>query len=158
MKSIKDLSFLKDKNEEFLNTIKLKPNNEFIKQLLLGNKMSKKKTFIDLICYGRPKFEGDNEFFDRIFEYVTVRNNLQINKTPLEDGSRYSLLIQLKHKKYPEQTSEIKEGTTPDEEKEQKEKEESAKKEEEENQKKAPKKNHLKKTKKFQKKEVGQNQ
>ena len=136
MKSIKDLSFLKDKNEEFLNTIKLKPNNEFIKQLLLGNKMSKKKTFIDLICYGRPKFEGDNEFFDRIFEYVTVRNNLQINKTPLEDGSRYSLLIQLKHKKYPEQTSEIKEGTTPDEEKEQKEKEESAKKEEEENQKK----------------------
>ena len=50
MKAIKDIFFLKDKNEEFLNTIKLKPNNEFIKQLILGNKISKKKTFIDLIC------------------------------------------------------------------------------------------------------------
>ena len=45
MKEIKDLSVLKDKfeNEEFLNTIKLKPNNEFIKQLLIGNKIAKKK-------------------------------------------------------------------------------------------------------------------
>ena len=136
MKTIKDLSFLKDKNEEFLNTIKLKPNNEFIKQLLLGNKISKKKVFIDLNCYGRPKFEGEEEFFDKIFEYVTVKNYLQINKTPLEEGSRHSILIQLKHKNNPEQTSEIKVGTTPSEEKEKKEKEEADKKEEEENKKK----------------------
>ena len=135
MKEIKDISFLKDKNEEFLNTIKLKPNNEFIKQLLLGNKISKKKCFIDLNCYGRPKFEGEEEFFDKIFEYVTVKNYLQINKTPLEEGSRFSLLIQLKHKKYPEQTSEIKVGKTPSEDKEEKSQEEAAKKEEENNKK-----------------------
>ena len=132
MKTIKDLSFLKDKNEEFLNTIKVKPNNEFVKQLLLGNKISKKKVFIDLNCYGRPKFEGEEEFFDKIFDYVTVKNYLQINKTPLEDGSRYSILIQLKHKNHPEEKSEIKVGTTPSEEKEKKEKEEAGKKEEEE--------------------------
>ena len=136
MNSISNLSFLQDKPEEFLNTIKIKPNNEFIKQLILGNKISKKKTFIDLICYGRPKFESDEDkFFDRIFDYVTVKNNLQINKTPLEEGARYSLLIQLRHKKHPEQLKEIKIGTTPSEEKEQKEKEEKEKKEEEEKQK-----------------------
>ena len=136
LNSIKELSFLEDKPEEFLNTIKIKPNNEFIKQLILGNKISKKKTFIDLICYGRPKFEDEGEqFFDKIFNYVTVKNNLQINKTPLEDGGRYSLIIQIRHKKHPEQLKEIKIGTTPSEEKEQKEKEEKEKKEEEEKQK-----------------------
>ena len=99
MNSLENLEFLKDKNEEFLNSIKIKPNNEYVKQLLLGNKISKKKCFIDLNCYGRPKFEGKEEFFDKIFEYVTVKNNLQINKTPLEEGSRFSLVIKLKHKK-----------------------------------------------------------
>ena len=135
MNSVKDLSFLQNKPNEFLNTIKIKPNNEFIKQVVLGNKISKRKTFIDLICYGRPKFEGEEEFFDKIFNHVTLKNNMQINKTPLEEGSRYSLLIQLIHKKHPEQVKEIKIGTTPSEEKEQKEKEEKEKKEEEEKQK-----------------------
>ena len=134
IKEIKDLSFLEDKleNEEFLNSIKFKPNNEFIKQLLMGNKISKKKSFIDLICYGRPKFEGDSEFFDKIFEYVTIKNNLQINKTPLEENSRYSLLIQIRHKKKADLFSEIKIGKTSAEEKEEKEKEEEEKKKEEE--------------------------
>ena len=135
MDSVNNLAFLQDKPEEFLNTIKIKPNNEFIKQVILGNKISKKKTFVDLICYGRPKFEAEEAFFDNIFNYVTVKNGLQINKTPLEEGSRYSLLIKLRHKKHPEQVKEIKIGTTPSEEKEQKEKEEKAKKEEEEKQK-----------------------
>ena len=135
LKSLKDISFIKDK-KEILNTIKLKPNNEFVKQVLLGNIISKKKCFVDLNCYGRPKFEGDDEFFDQIFEHVTVKNNLQINKTPLEEGSRYSILIILKNKKHPEQTSEIKIGKVPSEEKEEKQKEEAAKKEEEENKKK----------------------
>ena len=134
MKEIKDLSVIKDKleNEEFLNSIKLKPNNELTKQLILGNKITKKKSFIDLVCYGRPKFEGDSEFFDKVFDYVTVKNNLQINKTPLDENSRYSLLIHLRHKKKPEQFSEIKIGKTPAEEKEEKEKEEEEKKKEEE--------------------------
>ena len=40
--SIKDLGFLKDKDEEFISRIKMRPKNEFTKQLLLGNKKSKK--------------------------------------------------------------------------------------------------------------------
>ena len=44
LKSLKDISFIKDKNK-ILNTIKLKPNNEFVKQVLLGNIISKKKMF-----------------------------------------------------------------------------------------------------------------
>ena len=129
MTSVKDLSFLKDKNEDFLNTIKISPNSEFTKQILLGNKISKKKCFIDFICYGRPKFEGEEEFFTKIFDYVTVNNKLQINKTPLQDGSRWSLIIELKHK---DKTQIIKAGKTPQEEKEEKQKEEGEKKEEEE--------------------------
>ena len=45
LNTIEDLEFLKDKEEEFLNTIKIKPNNDFIRQVMLGNKISKKKMF-----------------------------------------------------------------------------------------------------------------
>ena len=128
MSSIKDLSFLKDKDEEFLNSIKIKPNNEFTKQLLLGNKISKKKCFIDFVGFGRPKFEGDEEFFNQIFNHVTLKNNLQINSTPLDEGSRYSLVIELKHNDK-EQTITV--GTTPGEENEKKKKEEEEKKKKE---------------------------
>ena len=117
MTSIDKLKFLEEKPEEFLNTIKIRPNNEFIKQLILGNKISKKKCFIDLICYDRPTFQGEEEFFDNIFNYVTTKNYLQINKTPLKEGSRYSLIIELRHKKNKDIFQEIKIGTTPGEEK-----------------------------------------
>ena len=129
MTSIKDLSFLKDKKDDFLNTIKIKPNNEFIRQIILGNIISKKKCFIDLICFDRPKFEGEEEFFAKIFDYVTIKNKIQINNTPLQEGSRWSFIVELKHKnKY----QKIISGKTPGEEKEEKQKEEAAKKEEEE--------------------------
>ena len=133
MSSIKDLSFLKDKDEEFLNRIKIHPNNEFTKQLLLGNKISKKKSFIDFVGFGRPKFEGEEEFFNQIFNHVTLKNNLQINSTPLDEGSRYSLIIELKHNDK-EQTIIV--GTIPAEEKEQKQKEEEEKKKKENEEKK----------------------
>ena len=42
MESLKDLSFLEEKKEDFLNKIKIRPNNNFVSQLLLGNKISKK--------------------------------------------------------------------------------------------------------------------
>ena len=131
--SIKDLSFLKDKKEDFLNTIKIKPNNNCVKQLLLGNIISKKKCFIDFICYGRPKFEGEEQFFGKIFDYVTVNNKLQVNNTPLTEDSRWSLIIDMKHKNL---NKKITLGKTCKEENEEKEKEESAKKEEEKNKKK----------------------
>ena len=133
MSSIKDLSFLKDKDEEFLNRIKIHPNNEFTKQLLLGNKISKKKSFIDFVGFGRPKFEGEEEFFNQIFNHVTLKNNLQINSTPLDEGSRYSLIIELKHNGK-EQTITV--GTIQREEKEQKQKEEEEKKKKENEEKK----------------------
>ena len=128
MTSIKDLSFLKDKKEDFLNTIKIKPNSDFIKQIFLGNIISKKKCFIDFICYDRPKFEGDEEFFGRIFDYVTIRHKLQINKTPLKEGSRWSLIIELKHK---DKIQKIICGKTQEQQKEENDKEEANKKEEE---------------------------
>ena len=109
MSSIKDLQFLKDKDEEFIGRIKMRPNNEFTKQLLLGNKISKKKCFIDFITFGRPKFEGEEEFFDTIFNQVTLKNGLQINSTPLEEG-RFSLVIELKYK---DKEQKIQLGTTP---------------------------------------------
>ena len=61
LSDIKSLSFLKDK-EELWNRIKLCPGNENIKLLLMGGKNCKKKCFIDYIPYGRPKFEGDEEY------------------------------------------------------------------------------------------------
>ena len=132
MSSIKDLQFLKDKDEEFIGRIKMRPNNEFTKQLLLGNKISKKKCFIDFITFGRPKFEGEEEFFDTIFNQVTLKNGLQINSTPLEEG-RFSLVIELKYK---DKEQKIQLGTTPAEEEAQKKEEEEKKKEEEEEQRK----------------------
>ena len=132
MSSIKDLQFLKDKDEEFIGRIKVRPNNEFTKQLLLGNRISKKKCFIDFITYGRPKFEGDEEFFDTIFNKVNLKNGFQINSTPLEEG-RFSLVIELKHK---DKEQKITLGTTPSEEEAKKKEEEEKKKEEEEEQKK----------------------
>ena len=132
MSSIKDLSFLKDKDEEFISRIKMRPNSEFTKQLLLGNKISKKKCFIDFITFGRPKFEGDEEFFDTIFNQVTVKDRLQINSTPLEEG-RFSLVIELKHK---DKEQKIQLGTTPSEKEAEEKEEEKKKKEEEEEQRK----------------------
>ena len=128
MTSIKDLSFLKDKKEDFLNTIKMKPNSEFMRQVILGNIISKKKCFIDFICFDRPKFEGDEEFFAKIFDYVTIRNKIQINSTPLQEGSRWSFIVELKHKN---KIQTIITGKTPAQQKEEKENEEAAQKEEE---------------------------
>ena len=66
IKTLKDLSFISNK-KEIINNIILKPNNPLTKQLLYGNKISKKKCCIDLIGFGRPKFERDEEFFNEIF-------------------------------------------------------------------------------------------
>ena len=48
-------------------------------------KFQKKNVALDLIGFGRPKFEGDEEFFNEVFNQVTSKNNLFINKTPLFD-------------------------------------------------------------------------
>ena len=98
--TLSDLSFISSLSPDFINKIKLKPNNHLIRQLLLGNKISKKKNVVELICYNLPTFENENEtFFKKIFEQVCINHKLNINKKPLHKDGRYSLILQLKHKK-----------------------------------------------------------
>ena len=81
LNELKDLSFLEEK-EELWDKFQLKPGNETLKILLMGNKNTKKKCQIDYICFGKPTFEDDDEFFEEIFDHVTSKNGLNINKTP----------------------------------------------------------------------------
>ena len=123
--SIQSLKFIKDK-KEIWDKIAVSGANDTLSQLIIGNKTSKKKVKIDYIGYGRPKFEGDDEFFDEIFDYVTAKKHLIINKTPLDEGGRYSLTIILKHNG---KTQTISEGKSQEEEdKENKKKKKNSKK------------------------------
>ena len=97
LSSIKDLNFMKDKTDIW-DRIILRGGNDTLRHLLIGNKTSKKKCRIDYIGYGIPKFEGDDEFFDEIYNFVTSKYHLAISKTPLNEGSRSSLTIVLKYK------------------------------------------------------------
>ena len=47
IKTLSDLSFISSLSPDFINSIKLKPNNHLIRQLLLGNKISKKKNVVE---------------------------------------------------------------------------------------------------------------
>ena len=96
-KSIEDLQFLKDKRELW-DKITLTGGNDTIKQLLIGNKIAKKKSKIEFFGYNRPTFEGNTKFFSDIFNYVCSKNNLIINETPLEENARFTLNIILYHK------------------------------------------------------------
>ena len=92
--SIKDLEFIKDK-KTIWDKITLRANNATLEQLLIANKMSKKKMNVEYIGYGRPKFEGDEEFFSQIFNYVNEKNHFELNdKSFVEDGP-YSLKFEL---------------------------------------------------------------
>jgi hypothetical protein len=91
--SIKDLQFIKDK-KSILEKIQLIPNNSTLEQLIIANKISKKKMHIDYIGYGRPKFEGDEEFFNDIFNYVNDKNHIDINSKPLDESGPYSITFE----------------------------------------------------------------
>ena len=128
--NLKDLSFIKD-NEELWDRIKLKPGNDNLKLLLIGNKNAKKKVQVEYICFGRPKFEEDQEYFEEIFEHVTNKNGLFINKTPLDEGGRFSLKIEMR---YGNEAKTIQIGSTIEEAKKETQKEgEETKNNEEEN-------------------------
>ena len=96
-KSIEDLQFLKDK-KELWDKITLSGGNDTIKQLLIGNKIAKKKSKIEYFGFNIPTFEGNTQFFSDIFKYVCSKNNLIINETPLEENARFTLNIILYHK------------------------------------------------------------
>ena len=129
---LKDLSFLQD-NEDLWDKFQLKGGNETINSLLIGNKNNKKKCQIEYICFGRPSFEGDEEFFEEIFEHVTTKNGLNINKTPLKEGERYSIKIEMK---YGKDVKTISSGKTEEEQKEEKDENDNEEKNEEEKKKK----------------------
>ena len=137
LNTIKDLSFISSLSIDFINRIKLKPNNHLIRQILLGNKISKKKNSVEFISFNLPLFENEEEkFFQKIFDKVCMNYKLNINKKPLYKEGRYSLIIQLKHKN---EYKEIILGQTPKmfrEEKYQEEKEKRELDEEKENDKK----------------------
>ena len=139
--SIQSLNFMKDK-KEIWDKIVLNGGNDTIKQLLIGNKASKRKCHIDYIGYGRPTFEGEEEFFDEIYNYVTSKNHLTISKTPLIEGSSSSLTIILKHKG---KTQTINSGKSQEEEEKENKKKSKKKKKTNEKDKKEKKDNKDKK-------------
>ena len=96
--SIADLKFMKEK-KNIWDKIVLKPNNATLEQLLVANKMSKKKMNVEYIGYGIPKFENDDEFFKEIFNYVNEKNHLCLNEKALVEDGSYSLTFEFSFKK-----------------------------------------------------------
>ena len=97
LNKIEDLHFLKDK-KELWDKISLQGGNDTLKQLLIGNLISKRRCRIEYFAFNRPKFEDNEIFFEEIFNHVCAKNHLYINETPLEDSARYTLKIILEHK------------------------------------------------------------
>ena len=92
--SIKDLSFIKEK-KNIWDKFQLIPNNSTLEQLIIANKIAKKKMHVDYIGYGSPKFEGDDEFFNEIFAYVNEKHFIDINLRALIDSPAYSITFEL---------------------------------------------------------------
>ena len=118
--TLTDLQFIKDK-KNIWDKIILKPNNSTLEQLLTANKISKKKMVVEYITYGNPKFEGDEEYFLEIYNYINEKNNFEINETPLKEDSSYSLKFELQFK---DQTHTFKIGTGGDDKEEENKEEE----------------------------------
>ena len=94
---IEDLEFLENK-KEIWDKITISGGNDTLKQLLIGNRISKKKCKIEYFSFNRPLFTGKEEFYSQIFEHVCSKNNIYISDIPLESSARYSLKIILQHK------------------------------------------------------------
>ena len=97
LNTIEDLKFLEGK-KELWDRITLSGGNDTIKQLLIGNRISKKKCKIEYFGYNRPEFKDNTEFFANIFNYVCSKYNFYINETPLEESARYTFNIILYHR------------------------------------------------------------
>ena len=92
--SIKDLSFMKEK-KNIWDKIQLIPNNSTLEQLIIANKIAKKKMHVDYIGYGSPKFEGDDEYFNEIYAYVNEKHHIDINSRSLTDSPAYSIIFEM---------------------------------------------------------------
>ena len=97
LKDIKSLSFI-HKNEEILKRFHLKANNEFLRLLLIGSQNMEKQSLVDYICFNIPKFEEEEEFFNDVLDFITKKNGIIFNKTPLSNNGKYSIKIEMSHK------------------------------------------------------------
>ena len=97
LNTIEDLKFLKDK-KELWDKISLSGGNDTLKQLLIGNRISKRRCKIEYFCFNRPKFEENESFFSEILNHVCEKNHLYIHETPLEESARFTLRIILEHR------------------------------------------------------------
>ena len=87
LNTIEDLKFLKDK-KELWDKITLSGGNDTLKQLLIGNRISKRRCKIEYFAYNRPMFQDNDEFFSEIFNHVCAKNHLYFNETPLEESAK----------------------------------------------------------------------
>ena len=126
--SIPDLKFIKDKKAVW-DKIILKPNNSTLDQLLIANKISKKKMSVEYIAYGTPKFENEEEFFQQIYSYINEKYHFDINEKPLVEDGPYSLKFELIYKDTEHTFSIGSGGENEEEEKKEEEKKEEEKKE-----------------------------
>jgi len=94
---INQLEFIKY-NEDLINRIKLKSENQIFKQLLLINKTSEAKKHIEFFSVFRPKFR-ECQYFEDIFDRVTKRNGIIINKKSITKKAHFSINFELKYKK-----------------------------------------------------------
>ena len=145
---LKHLKFISDK-QEIIKKIELTTSNNTINELLLINKCSKKQCYVEYIPFSFPKFSDDEKFFEDILTTVIEKNYLTVNKEPIIDDCRFSLIVKIKYKS---KEKTFKFGKTEEEEKNEKEEEEKKKKEEEEKKKKEEKEKKLKDDKKENKK------
>ena len=91
--SLKDIQFIKDK-KNIWDKIQLIPNNSTLEQLIIANKISKKKMHVDYIGYGAPSFEGDDEYFNEIYFYVNEKHHIDINARPLSKSGAFSFTFE----------------------------------------------------------------
>ena len=121
---LKHLKFISDK-QEIIKKIELTTSNNTINELLLINKCSKKQCYVEYIPFSIPKFSDDEKFFEDILTTIIEKNYLTINKEPIIDDCRFSLIIKIKYKS---KEKTFKFGKTEEEEKNEKEEEEKKKK------------------------------
>ena len=94
---IKSLKFL-EKNEKVIDRFQVKPKNEMLKLLLVGNMNSSPKTPIDYICFGRPTFQDEEEFFNDVLDTILKKTGITLNKIPLDVNGKFSIKIEMTHK------------------------------------------------------------
>lgn len=93
---INQLDFIKD-NEELIKSIKLKSENEIFNQLILLNKTSIKKKQVEFLAVFRPKFR-ENQYFEDVFDRVTKKYGIIVNKKSLNKKGHFSINFELKYK------------------------------------------------------------